>query len=222
MKKAIKVALASALMSIGAIASAATVTQQSATIVDITHLNSPVDFGFQSFNASLGTLNSVEVSFYSTIGGFFGVENTGAAQTVSVGSGALFTLNVGGLAPIQVKSLYSQNVALGSFDGDEDFDGTSGTVVLFSGKNVVASTGVLSSQAAISAFSGNSLTSLVSGVYAGVGSGNVSYVGGSNVDTYAVLSYNYTAAPVPEPETYAMLLAGLGLVGAIARRRKSA
>lgn len=30
------------------------------------------------------------------------------------------------------------------------------------------------------------------------------------------------AAPVPEPETYAMMLAGLGLVGGIARRRKQA
>lgn len=28
------------------------------------------------------------------------------------------------------------------------------------------------------------------------------------------------AAPVPEPETYAMLVAGLGLLGAVARRRK--
>jgi hypothetical protein len=28
-------------------------------------------------------------------------------------------------------------------------------------------------------------------------------------------------AAVPEPETYAMLLAGLGLMGAIARRRKA-
>jgi hypothetical protein len=27
-------------------------------------------------------------------------------------------------------------------------------------------------------------------------------------------------APVPEPETYAMLLAGLGLMGFVARRRK--
>lgn len=37
------------------------------------------------------------------------------------------------------------------------------------------------------------------------------------------LSLQYTAitAPVPEPETYAMLLAGLGLMGAIARRRKN-
>lgn len=30
------------------------------------------------------------------------------------------------------------------------------------------------------------------------------------------------AAPVPEPETYAMLLAGLGLMGAVARRRRLA
>ncbi|MDO8447183.1 MAG: PEP-CTERM sorting domain-containing protein [Rhodoferax sp.] len=33
------------------------------------------------------------------------------------------------------------------------------------------------------------------------------------------LSFTVSAAPVPEPETFAMLLAGLGLVGAIARRR---
>ncbi|MDR1854328.1 MAG: FxDxF family PEP-CTERM protein [Azoarcus sp.] len=30
-----------------------------------------------------------------------------------------------------------------------------------------------------------------------------------------------TAVPVPEPETYAMLLAGLGIVGMVARRRRN-
>jgi len=33
---------------------------------------------------------------------------------------------------------------------------------------------------------------------------------------------SFEVMPVPEPETYAMLLAGLGLVGAIARRRATA
>lgn len=36
------------------------------------------------------------------------------------------------------------------------------------------------------------------------------------------VSQTLTIASVPEPETYAMLLAGLGLMGAVARRRKQA
>ena len=34
--------------------------------------------------------------------------------------------------------------------------------------------------------------------------------------------YEISPAPVPEPETYALMLAGLGLVGFAARRRKAA
>ena len=37
-----------------------------------------------------------------------------------------------------------------------------------------------------------------------------------NVDDLKIVS-----TPVPEPETYAMLLAGLGLIGAVARRRQA-
>lgn len=35
----------------------------------------------------------------------------------------------------------------------------------------------------------------------------------------ATLTYTPAVTPVPEPESYAMMLAGLGLMGAIARRR---
>ena len=47
---------------------------------------------------------------------------------------------------------------------------------------------------------------------------------GSPANSYygAALDNVSVTAAVPEPETYAMLLAGLGLVGAIARRRRAA
>ena len=38
--------------------------------------------------------------------------------------------------------------------------------------------------------------------------------------TYAAYVDNLQVSTVPEPETYAMLLAGLGLIGGVARRRK--
>ena len=40
-------------------------------------------------------------------------------------------------------------------------------------------------------------------------------------DGAVIDNFTYSAAPVPEPETYGMLLAGLGLLGALARRRAS-
>ena len=38
-------------------------------------------------------------------------------------------------------------------------------------------------------------------------------------DAFESDNHSYIAAPIPEPETYAMLLAGLGLIGAWSRRR---
>lgn len=221
MKNALKVAVAAALMSMGAAAVAATSTQTSATIYDITHLSAPVNFGFTGFNSALGTLDSVEVTFISDISGRLRAENTAGAQTVTLGSGALLSLQIGSLAPITVSNLYSQNVALGAYDGVTDFTGTSGVRINFSAQPVTSSTGLLTSSAALNAFTSNTLVSSVSGVFAGSGSGNVTFGGSSTVNTYAVLTYNYTPNPVPEPETYAMLLAGLGLVGGIAAKRKA-
>ena len=45
---------------------------------------------------------------------------------------------------------------------------------------------------------------------------------GSNASlSLDAISFSVAVTAVPEPETYALMLAGLGLIGAVARRRKS-
>jgi probable HAF family extracellular repeat protein len=51
--------------------------------------------------------------------------------------------------------------------------------------------------------------------------GDVVGYGSFNGRTHAFLLKGAVTAPIPEPETYAMLLAGLGLLGVMARRRGS-
>ena len=49
---------------------------------------------------------------------------------------------------------------------------------------------------------------------------NDSYAGDADYDDFVVGVKFTNVAPVPEPQTYAMILAGLGLLGLSARRRK--
>lgn len=54
----------------------------------------------------------------------------------------------------------------------------------------------------------------MAGAAAGDGLNNVAF------EQYEQSRWNASVAAVPEPETYAMLLAGMGLIGAVYRRRK--
>ena len=66
---------------------------------------------------------------------------------------------------------------------------------------------------------GFSFQNVAAGDYLVKASGTLS--GGATLPNVAFISANYTVTAVPEPESYAMLLAGLGLMGAIARRRNN-
>lgn len=66
-------------------------------------------------------------------------------------------------------------------------------------------------------FAGESFSNVV----AGLDSGDLRV--GIHVQGFATGgSESFVTTPIPEPETYAMLLAGLGLMGFVARRRKAA
>ncbi len=43
---------------------------------------------------------------------------------------------------------------------------------------------------------------------------------GINADTYALCSFGFCSSTVPEPTSWAMLIAGFGLIGAVTRRRR--
>jgi hypothetical protein len=59
--------------------------------------------------------------------------------------------------------------------------------------------------------------------FAGVAGATITSLVFNNVpaiDAFETANYSVIAAPVPEPETYALMLAGLGAMGFVARRRR--
>jgi hypothetical protein len=71
-----------------------------------------------------------------------------------------------------------------------------------------------------SSFSGNSFSfsNVLAGTYSLFASGSTY---GSGTAAFGSIYANYTVAAVPEPKTSGMFLAGLGIIGFIASRRKS-
>ena len=90
------------------------------------------------------------------------------------------------------------------------------------------STYVNAGDADVRAYSATETATFGAGETTAVGSyiaqlGTYSFAGGSSARaTLDTASFAVAVSAVPEPETYAMLLAGLGLVGAVARRRRPA
>jgi len=153
------------------------------------------------------------------------VKTLAAAAVLSASASfAMAAVDVPKLLPASVTGIFN-NVSLGSFSvlsisnvtGSFGYSPSivfpNGTLTLgavtFSGSAVSGLGGPVN-------FIGNtfSLSNLLAGNYKVFASGSVSDGG------MGVVGALVNVTPVPEPETYAMLLAGLGIIGAIARRRK--
>ncbi|WP_229259449.1 choice-of-anchor E domain-containing protein [Duganella aceris] len=226
MKKALTLLAAGAVLTVAASAQAAPAP---APLVLNTNVISNIKkstgvLDFTQFNATNGTLLSVQIELFSDLDSKFSVENKGkSATTFTLDSASSVSLSSSVFSLATLVNNYHSTVSKGAFDLTDDYAGTSGTVVTLAPQHQSVSA-VFTDAATLAAFTG---TGSVAATVTGLGttkitaSGNVHTAATSAYSAYGTVTYTF-AAPVPEPETYAMLLAGLGLVGFAARRRKSA
>jgi hypothetical protein len=136
--------------------------------------------------------------------------NAATGTIYAAPAGASFTDLVVGSIYVSELSDLTGNLFGASSVSYGPFTLTLGTVT-FTSASVGALVGDLDATAA-----GFSFKNVAIGNYIVKATGSVS---GGQLPGVSLVAANYTVTAVPEPETYAMLLAGLGLMGTIARRR---
>lgn len=184
---------------------------------------------FGLFNSNLGTLNSITFELTGNISGIGKAEsldNSASDIDLSLSSKLTLSRPAGGSTLVITTPVFSTtytNVA--SYDGITDYAGASGVSTgLVTATSTDSFTSTNSADFALFSAAGGGAISLglkASGTSNGSGSGNLATLFSTQAGANVKVIYNYTevATSVPEPETYGMMLLGLGVIGAVARRR---
>lgn len=179
----------------------------------------------QKFNTALGTLNSITFNLSGVVQGVGSAESLDSDATnvvLSLGS-AIILSRPNGSTVTAVNPTYTQSFNFADFDGDIDFAGASGgTTGLRLASSTSSFTSSSASDFALFSSNGGGLINLgiaATGAADATGSGNL--VTEFATSAGARVSVTYIYAPVPEPETYAMMLAGVGLLALVRRRQSS-
>lgn len=178
------------------------------------------------FDSLLGTLNFITVTLYGAINQNLSAENTGASNDnlTPVAAGTIRFRQGGSTVLSQVlPTTTGTTFSASAYDGTSDFGGTSGTnfgTLFAEDSNTIT-------------LSGSALTSFIgTGTLSGFdirasGNGTIDSDNGnilSQIATEALaritLTYDYTPTTNHVPEPTSMALVGLGMIGAMALRRR--
>jgi PEP-CTERM motif len=204
-KKRLGLVAVSTLLALGSAAHAATDT-----------------FDGNMFSVDYGVSNGGSQPFFST----FHVDATGSASAVEVGNASSWTVDTMGntLSLTWNKAAEFMNSGSPAFIGLKISD-TGGHLADILGASVTNTTYTPSTYGnLVEGFLPSQVTFDANNIYVNVNTAMwhaapMASMGDPYRDQID-LSVNFQAAPIPEPETYAMLLAGLGLMGGIVRRRQ--
>ena len=183
----------------------------------------------QQFNPTLGTLQSVTVELFSNLVGSIGAENRNPTKALSITLNLKSTVSLlipsdAGGASLQLTHAATRSFSAGAYDLTMDYAGNSG----FKDRDVLGAANVAStftSDEMLQLFTGTGkVTTSVTAVGEKSHNGNGAFATsfGNNTSAHASVTYTYAAAPVPEPTTWALMIAGLGVVGWLSARRRSA
>lgn len=138
-----------------------------------------------------------------------------------------FTANAANTSPVQVTGPTFSDIELGSFilTGASDVSGTLGFapyVLIAPGFQIALPSVTFNAITAYHTTQALTTTGFLAGdmfTFAGLTSGTYKLRTSGSLMGSNFIGAQYTVTPVPEPETFAMLLAGLGIVSVLVRRR---
>jgi len=226
-RHSVVLAVVAALTSLSTAAVAATDTTGTLTFSDAAATQVPNwsnTLNLSQFDSRLGTLTGVTLSFVGNNTGTLAVENLASAGQLNLSGTASYSVNS------TVWNFTGAATAMRSFNASGydtvfDYGGSSGATFTNATGTYTASTTLTSD---LEAFIGTGQLSFAVGVvggssYTGTGAAVVTFA--QSADASMSITYHYTptvptATTVPEPQTYALFLAGVTVVGLASRRRR--